>query len=148
MGGFTKIRLRDTSIENIRRQNLKLRECGVAKKYHFYSDDDIRIKYLAFREGKGEFKPEFFPPHLINTFNDFKKFWSPSALGEIFVPKTGTLVLNSYFGRISSRAMNRIARYLLINLSQIKEVGGSFSTFVERCGYGKKSQKCLLELNS
>lgn len=147
MGGFTTITLKDTSISNIRKQNKSLGECGVSKKYHFYSEDDVRYEYESFRNGIGNFPDHLFPKHLINTYADFKKYWSTEALGEVFVPRYGTLTLDVYFGRTSARAMHNIAKYLLLNISKIKSTNGSFSTFVEKCGYSKKTQKILLKLD-
>lgn len=147
MGGFTSIKLKDTSISNIRKQNELLDECKVSKKYRFYSEDDVRFEYEGFRNGTGNFPDNLFPKHLINTYADFKKYWSTEALGKAFVPEFGTLTFDCYFGRTSKRAMHNIAKYLLLNISKIKSTSGSFSTFVERCGYGKKTQKILSELD-
>ncbi|MFA5366645.1 MAG: hypothetical protein WC333_02075 [Dehalococcoidia bacterium] len=131
----------------IARENEELKNCGVARRYRFYSNADIRAEYEYYLKGDGNYPPHLFPPHKINTFEDFRKYWSPEALGEVFVPKNGTLNLDCYFGRTSKRAMHNIARYLLCNSSKIKSVNGSFSTFVERCGYGKKNQAILMELD-
>jgi hypothetical protein len=148
MGGFTQIRLRNCSEENIAKQNEQLKQYGVARRYRFYSEADIRLEYAYFRKGDGNYPGHLFPiDRHTATYAEFKKCWNPKALGEIFCPYNGTLQFDCYFGRTSKRAMHKLAGYLLCNLSQIKTVEGSFSTFVERCGYGKKAQAELMELN-
>ena len=147
MGGFTQIRLRHTSEEVVARENKELRECGVARRYRFYSEADIRFEYEGFVTGDGVFPPHLFPKDKIKNYADFKRYWSSEALGEVFVPKNGTLNFDCYFGRTSKRAMHNLAKYLLCNQSKIKSVNGSFSTFVERCGYGKKAQAELMTLD-
>jgi len=142
MGGFTSIYLKDTSINNIRKQNEKLREYGVAKKYHFYSDDDIRFEYEAFKNGEGIFPADQFPRDLINTFKDFKKYWSPKALGRIFCPDTGSLNFDCYFGRTSKRAMRNMGKYVYDHAEDIKKVSGSFTTFIER-GMTKREREYI-----
>ena len=69
MGGFTEIFLRDKSIENIREQNNKLKAIGVTK-MNFYSDDDIKLEWKAFKNGEGEFSEKFFPRDKIKTYSD------------------------------------------------------------------------------
>ena len=132
MGGFTKIRLKDTSQENIDKHNARLELNGVKDMYRFYSDRDIRFEYEAFKMNDGVFPEHKFPKDKIKSFEDFKKYWSPEALGEVFVPRVGTLTFDCYFGRTSQRAMRNIGRYLGMNAKHIKEVGGSFETFCER----------------
>jgi hypothetical protein len=146
MGGFTQIRLRNCSEENIKEQNEQLRKYGVAKKYRFYSEAEVREEYEYYLKGDGNYPPHLFPAHKIDSYEDFKRYWSSEALGEVFVPKFGTLNLDCYFGRTSKRAMHNLAGWLLCNLSQVKSVNGSFSTFVERCGYGKRAQAELMTL--
>ena len=147
MGGFTKIVLRDCSQVNIDSQNNKLKKLKVAKQYRFYSEKDVQIEYEFFKKEDGYFPENQFPREKIKSYKDFTKYWSTEALGEVFVPKIGTLTFDCYFGRTSKRAMKVIASYLMCNLSQIKEVDGSYSTFVERCGWGKARQAELMELD-
>ncbi len=146
MGGFTQILLKDCSQSNIDEQNEKLDELKVNKSYRFYSGNDVFKQYKYFLKGEGNWDERFFPKDKIKSYNDFKKYWSPEALGEIFVPQYGTLQFDCYFGRTSKRAMNGIATYLSCNYSQIKSVRGSFSTFVERCGKHKNVKKELMLL--
>ena len=148
MGGFTSIQLKDISQENIDEQNAELDALQVAKRFRFYSENDIKLEYEAFQKGDGNFPVDMFPPEKIHTLEDFKKYWSPEALGSVFVPAVGMLTFDCYFGRTSTRAMHGIARYLLYTFENtIKEVSGSYSTFVERCGYkAKTKQQVLLEL--
>lgn len=150
MGGFTKIFLRDKSIENIRKQNAKLKDLGVTK-MHFYSDDDVQFEWQAYQTGEGEF-PEHSFPRDIKTFEEFKKYWSPQALGEVFCPHTGSLTFDCYFGRTSKRQMKLLRKYLMdidenlrFNIDLIEKVGGSFSTFVERGGFSRLDIKMLEE---
>lgn len=147
MGGFTAIRLNDCSEDNIKKQNEQLKKFGVAKHYRFYSEEFVKEEYEYYLKRQGNFPEHLFPRDKINSYQDFKKYWSPEALGEVFVPKFGTLKFDCYSGRTSKRAMHNIARYLLNNISQIKSTDGSFSTFVERSGYCAKTQKILFELD-
>lgn len=137
MGGFTEIFLKNRGAENISKQNELLREYGVPKKYKFYSDEDRMKEYIAFKRGEGVFPEHLFPRDKINSFNDFKKYWSPEAIGSCFCPHNGTLTFDCYFGRTSKRAMRSIGKYLAANHSQIEKVEGSFDTFMER-GMTKK----------
>lgn len=151
MGGFTSIQLKDTSQENIDEQNAELDALGVAKRYRFYSEKNIRLEWDFYLECGPELRAERFPSHLfpqdIETFEDFKQFWSPEALGTVFVPAIGMLKFDCYFGRTSTRAMHGIARFLLYSLEGvIKETSGSYSTFVERCGYKAKTKQRTLML--
>lgn len=147
MGGFTEIRLKDCSQENIDEQNKKLEELKAPKWCRFYSEKDIEFEYDAFINGVGEFPEHLFPRHKINSYEDFKKYWSPQALGEVFVPYFGTLTFDCYFGRTSKRVMNIIGKYLVENSDQINFVEGSFSTFVERSGLSKKDQEYIIILD-
>jgi hypothetical protein len=132
MGGFTKIQLRDTSRENIDAQNARLELAGVPKKYRFYSEADVIFEYESFKQYDGVFPEQQFPREKIRSLEDFKRYWSAEALGEIFVPPIGALIFDCYFGRTSQRAMQGIARYVAENHREIEKVGGSFETFVER----------------
>jgi hypothetical protein len=132
MGGFTRIQLEDCSEENIAKHNARLQLYGVAKQYHFYSINDIIFEYEYFKAGEGEFKEHLFPKDKINSLEDFRKYWSPEALGEVFVPQIGMLCFDCYFGRTSQRAMKNIVRYLVDNHRAIKYVGGSFSTLLDK----------------
>lgn len=152
MGGFTEIFLRDTSIENIRKQNAKLKALGVID-IHFYSEDDILIEWNAYKNGEGAF-PEHSFPRGIKTFEEFKKYWSPEALGVVFCPRTGSLTFDCYFGRTSKRQMNLLRKYLMgydenlhCNINLIAKVRGSFSTFVERGRFTKLETQILKEQN-
>jgi hypothetical protein len=151
MGGFTKIQLRDCSQENIDKCNQELREFGLRKDIHFYSEKDTRTEWEYYRD-EPETRAKYYPPHLfpqdISSYSEFKKYWSTSHLGEVFVPPVGALKFDCYFGRTSKRAMHAIARWLLLSLDEIKVVEGSYSTFVERCGYkAKTKQKLLMSLD-
>lgn len=153
MGGFTSITLKDKSIENIRKQNAKLKAIGVTK-MSFYSDDDIEKEWEAFKKFEGVFPEHSFPRDKIKTFNDFKRYWSTEALGEVFCPHTGSLTFDCYFGRTSKRQMNLLRKYLMgydndsfiCNIHLIERVKGSFSTFVERGGFTKLEVRILEEL--
>lgn len=148
MGRFTTIKLKEVDDISIKIENQKLSELKVAKKYRFYSEDDIKLEYDSFKKGKGVFPERLFPRDKIKSYDDFKRYWSPKKLGVVFVPEIGMLTFDCYFGRTSKRAMHNIARYLLMNIDKIESVSGSYSTFVERCGYSEKKQKILLTLIS
>lgn len=147
MGGFTKIQLKDTSQKNIDEQNENLKECGVAKKYRFYSERDVRKEWEYYRndpERHINYPPHSFPQD-IKHYEDFKKYWSAEALGEVFVPRFGSLTFDCYFGRTSKRAMHNIARWILIyGETEGITTNGSYSTFVERSGYKAKTNQRLL----
>ena len=152
MGGFTEIFLRDKSIENIRKQNAELKKLGVTK-MSFYSDDNIMVEWNAYQNGEGVF-PEHSFPRGIKTFEEFKRYWSPEALGEVFCPQTGSLTFDCYFGRTSKRQMKLLRKYLTNfdenlnwNLNKIEKVKGSFSTFVERGGFTRLEIEALKEKN-
>jgi hypothetical protein len=132
MGGFTKFQLKDTSEENIAKHNAKLREFGVAKKYRFYSLEDVRIEYEYFKLEDGNWPEEFFPKDKIKSFKDFQKYWNPKALGEVFVAPIGALIFDCYFGRTSKNAMRGIGKYLAVNHRDIELATGSYDTFFER----------------
>lgn len=133
MGGFTQIKLKDCSLENIEQQNRVLEAYKVPKKYRFSNlEKEQQEQYGWFLKKMGDFPAHLFPRDQIHTLQDFKRFWSPSALGEIFVPYSGTLQFDCYFGRTSKNAMRRIGKYVAANLDQFKEFDGSFSTFMER----------------
>jgi len=148
MGGFTAIYLKDCSQENIDEQNKKLAAYKVAKQYRFYSPADVRKEYEYYLKGDGNYPEHLFPKEKINSFADFKKYWSSEALGEVIIPKLGSLTFDCYFGRTSKRAMHNIANYLIDNISLIKGTNGLFSTFVERCGKYKYVKKELLTLDN
>jgi len=132
MGGFTQVRLKDTSNKNIKEQNAKLKAYGVKRSIRFYSMADIRFEYDSFVKGIGTFPEHMFPKDKINSFNDFKKYWNPKAIGEVFCPHIGTLQFDCYFGRTSKNAMRKLGKYLAANHQEIKAVGGSFTVFMER----------------
>jgi hypothetical protein len=133
MGGFTQIKLIDCSPDNVERQNAKLAAYRVPKQYRFQDlEKNQAEEYKWFVKGKGAFPESQFPKDQIHSLEDFKKFWNPSALGEVFAPPTGTLQFDCYFGRTSKNAMRAIGKYLAANLDQIKKFEGSFFTFMER----------------
>jgi hypothetical protein len=79
--------------------------------------------------------------HLLNTFFLKAKFilWKilriigiQKAVVSVLSPPSGTLQFDCYFGRTSKRAMRKIGRYVAENIEEIKEVDGSFTTFMER----------------
>ena len=132
MGGSTFIYLKNQSETNIKRQNDLLKKFGVPKKFRFYSEADTMAEYVAFINGKGTFPEHMFPRHLINSYEEFKSFWNPKVIGEIFCPYTGSLWFDCYYGRTSKKAMYALGRYFEQNHEEIERVTGSFSTFVER----------------
>lgn len=144
MGGFTSIQLKNISQENIDEQNQKLDDLKVAKHYRFYSEKDVEEEYEYYLKKDGVYPEHLFPSEKINSFEDFKKYWSSEALGEVFVPQFGMLTFDCYFGRTSNKTMHGIARYLLENENLIKETSGSYSTFVERSGYKAKTKQYKL----
>lgn len=147
MGGFTTIRLKDTSQESIDNANSILDEKKVAKMYRFYSENDVIEEYEYYKKGDGNYPEHLFPVNVIHTYDDFKKYWSTEALGEVFVPKFGTLRLDCYFGRTSKTSMNKIARFIYNYHYLIGEIRGSYSTFIERSGLPTKKQEFLLKLD-
>lgn len=146
MGGFTEVFLKDCSYENIKKQNEKLKEYNVAKRYSFYSEDDVKFEYEAFCKGEGSFPEHLFPKNKINSYKDFTKYWSTKALGALFVPEFGVLTFDCYFGRTSKRAMRNMGRYIADNVRLIKKTRGSFSTFMER-GMTKLERQIIIENN-
>ncbi len=146
MGGFTKFQLKDKSEENIAKHNAKLREFGVSKKYGFYSLEDVRIEYEYFKLGDGNWPENLFPKDKIKSFKDFQKYWSPEALGEVFVAPIGALIFDCYFGRTSKNAMRRIGKYLAENHRDIELAEGSYDTFFER-GMTRLERQIMKESN-
>lgn len=136
MGGFTEIRLKTTDENEIAKENLRLKQMGIPEAYRFYSINDVRKEYEAFLEGEGYFPKHLFPKDKINSFEDFKLYWNTDALGEIFCPAFGALTFDCYFNRTPKYVLKKIGSWCYQNTDKIKEVGGSFSTFVER-GMGK-----------
>ena len=144
MGGFTKIQLLDTSQENIDKQNERLREYGLRKSLKFYSEKDIRKEWEFYQKDDPEARKKYYPEHLfpqnISSFEEFKKYWSTSHLGEVFVPPIGALTFDCYFGRTSKRAMHAIAHWIIWHgETEGIRTSGSYSTFVERSGYKAKT---------
>ena len=144
MGGFTQFKLRDKSQENIDKHNAILDEYKVNKKYRFYSERDVLLEWEAFKANNGTFPEHLFPKDKIKTFENFKKYWSPEAIGEVFCPEYGTLQFDCYFGRTSKRAMRNIGRYLADHHRDIKSMHGSYETFFER-GMTKLERKIMEE---
>lgn len=146
MGGFTKIQLKDCSQQNIDEQNQKLQEYGLRKGIRFYGPRDVEEEYQYYLKGDGNYPEHLFPRDEIHSLEDFKKYWSTEALGEVFVPPFGALKFDCYFGRTSKRAMHAIARWILQHgETEAISTSGSYSTFVERSGYSAKiNQKRLM----
>jgi hypothetical protein len=145
MGGFTVIYLKDRSEENIRKHNELLKKHKVTKRYRFYSIDDIMFEYDSFKKNLGTFPEHLFPKDKIKTLDDFCRYWNPKAVGECFVPYTGSLSFDCYFGRTSKRAMRGIGKYIIENWKDILAVTGSFDTFIER-GMTKSEMAFILEM--
>lgn len=146
MGGFTQVFLRDKSRTNIDRHNALLKLYKIPEKYRYYSEADVIFEYEAFKMGLGAFSERQFPKDKIKSLNDFKQYWSPSALGETFCPHFGTLQFDCYFGRTSKHAMRNIGKYLADHYRDIEKTSGSFDTFAER-GMTKLEQQILKENN-
>ena len=72
MGGFTTIKLKEVDDISIKIENQKLSELKVAKKYRFYSEDDIKLEYDSFKKGKGVFPERLFQRDKIKSYDDFK----------------------------------------------------------------------------
>ena len=100
--------------------------------------------YEYFVRGLGEFSENLFPKDKIKSLEDFKMYWNPRALGEVFVTHSGTLNFDCYFGRTSKSAMKKLGNYIADNYRELKEVHGSFSTFMER-GMTKLQRQILQE---
>lgn len=154
MGGFTTIQLKDTSPENIAFHNRLLDEAKVRKDIRFYSEDDVKLEYEAFVNGDGIFPDYHFPKDKIKSYEDFTKYWSTEALGEAFCPRFGMLTFDCYFGRTSDNAMKCIKNYIVEVLLHEKyffepvpfsKLGGSFSTFLERCSASKLNLELIDE---
>jgi hypothetical protein len=146
MGGFTEFFLRDRTEENIEKQNKILRDYKVPRKFKFYSDEDVKTEYEYFKKKDGNYPEHLFPRDKINSYEDFKKYWSPEALGSCFVPHKGSMSLDCYFGRTSKRAMRNIGRYLAENHREIEKMAGSYDTFMER-GMTKLERQIIQESN-
>ena len=146
MGGFTQVYLKDTSRTNIDRHNALLRLYKVPLKYHYYSEADVIFEYEAFKMNAGAFPEHSFPKDKIKSLEDFKKYWSPEALGDVFCPPEGVLQFDCYFGRTSRNSMRNMGRYIADNFKDIKKTSGSFSTFMER-GMTKLEQQLMIENN-
>lgn len=153
MGGFTQLKLKDTSEENIAKHNQMLADAGVIKKYRFYSENDVKEEYEYFVRGEGAFSERQFPKDKIKNYRDFKKYWNTRALGEIFCPPFGTLQFDCYYGRTSKRAMRNMKNYIINALllpenfmdSPFSHAEGSWSTFLERCGASKLNLELINE---
>lgn len=153
MGGFTKIVLKDKSIENIRKHNELLAKAKVRKEIRFYSEDDVKLEYEAFLKGEGAFPEHSFPKDKIKSYKDFTNYWSTEALGEVFVPKFGSLTFDCYFGRTSNNAMKCLKNYIIDTLllreysmdSPFEYADGSWTTFLERCSASKLNLELINE---
>lgn len=153
MGGFTTLRLKDTSKKNIDKHNQMLKDAKVRKDLRFYSEDDVKFEYKAFINYEGEFPSHLFPREKIKNYQDFTKYWSTEALGEVFCPKFGTLKFDCYFGRTSNNAMKCLKNYIINALLLIENTGkspfeyadGSWSTYLERCGASKLNLELINE---
>jgi len=152
MGGFTEIFLRDKSKENIAKHNQMLVDAKVKKSFRFYSMEDVELEYEAYKKGDGEFPGHLFPPFRIHSLTDFMKYWNPQALGSCFVPHIGSLTFDCYFGRTSDNAMKCIKNYIITALLEapfgepvFEKVGGSWSTYLERCSASKLDLELINE---
>lgn len=132
MGGFTQILLKDTSRQSIDTQNARLALAKVPTAYRFYSEADIIHEYEAFKVYDGDFPFHQFPRHKINSLDDFKKYWSSDALGDIFVPPIGALQFDCYFSRTPKATLKKLGTYVTDNISEFAKFKGSFETFAER----------------
>ena len=138
MGGFTKVMLEDTSVENIDRHNARLEIAGVPKKYRYQTERAVVEEYEWYKAKMADpsidatYPPHMFPADEINSLADFRKFWNPKMAGETFVPPVGALTFDCYFGRMSKRAMRAVGKYLIAHVDEIASVTGSFQTFTER----------------
>lgn len=146
MGGFTKIVLKDNSEDAIIAANCLLDLHKVSKKYRFYSRHDTKQEYQHFLNNNGHYPAHMFPRNKINLYTDFLKYWNPANCGECFVPHFGTLAFDCYFSRTPKIQMKRIANFLLENMTLIEKVGGSYETFVERCGKRQHFKKELMNI--
>lgn len=145
MGGFTAIYLKDRSQENIDRQNQHLDDLRVPKSFRFYSEKNTEKHYQHYLAGNGEFKECFFPPDKINSLEDFKRYWSPEALGTVFVPHVGSMNFDCYFGRMSDYAMHGVMRWvLLFGEDEAITTSGSYGTLVQKSGYSSRTKLAIL----
>jgi len=153
MGGFTQLKLKDNSEENIAKHNKMLDDAKVKKSFRFYSKNNVKEEYKAFVEGRGAFPENQFPKDKIKSYSDFKKYWNPKALGEVFCPEFGTLQFDCYFGRTSQNAMKNLKNYI-INALLLPEysgktpfdwASGSWTTFLERCSASKLNLELINE---
>lgn len=148
MGGFTSIKLKDTSPEAIKQVNATLTEMKVPKGYRFYSEDDVKEEYEYYKKGDGNYPEHLFPKNKIRSYKSFTKYWSTEALGATFVPPFGTLTFDCYYGRTATTTMNKIARFIYNNLELIDEVDGSYSTFVnDKITVSNRMKECLIQLD-
>lgn len=153
MGGFTTLKLKDTSKENIDKHNQMLKDAKVRKALRFYSEDDVRFEYQAFINFEGAFPNDQFPREKIKSYEDFTKYWNTEALGECFCPEFGTLIFDCYYGRTSKNAMKCLKDYIINALLLVENTGktpfecanGSWSTFLERCGASKLDLELINE---
>lgn len=146
MGGFTTIRLKETSQDSITKANAILDKMKVAKQYRFYSENDVILKYEYYKKGDGNYPEDLFPTGKINSYEDFTKYWSTEALGETFVPKFGTLTFDCYYGRTSQTTINKLSRFVYNNRNLIGEVDGSYTTFVDKCDLPTKKKDILIKM--
>ncbi len=153
MGGFTQLKLKDTSTENIAKHNKMLGEAKVRKGIRFYSEDDVKLEYEYFKKNDGYFPENQFPKDKIKSYKDFTKYWSTEALGAMFCPPFGTLTFDCYFNRTSNNAMKCIKDYI-INALLLQEyfmntpfeyASGSWSTYLERCSASKLDLEMMKE---
>ena len=153
MGGFTQLKLKDTSTENIAKHNKMLGEAKVRKGIRFYSEDDVRLEWEAYENNEGHFPLEQFPRTKIYSFETFKQYWNTEALGAVFCPPFGTLTFDCYFGRTSNNAMKCIKDYIISALllqeyfmkSPFEYASGSWSTYLERCSASKLDLEMMKE---
>ena len=75
-------------------------------------------------------------------------------MGEVFVPKFGSLTFDCYFGRTSKNAMKCLKNYIVDTLllpeysmenSPFKYADGSWTTFLERCSASKLNLELINE---
>jgi hypothetical protein len=144
MGGFTEIHLRDKSEANIKKHNALLAKLRLSK-LRFYSEKKVKAEYKAFVLGLGVFPEHLFPKAKIKTYNDFKKYWNPKALGEIFCPQFGSLTFDCYFVRTTEKDMHKLGLYLVDNWRDIESTNGSYTTFLERAGLDELELQILAE---
>jgi hypothetical protein len=153
MGGFTELKLKDSSKENIAKHNKMLDEAKVKKGIRFYSEDDVLLEYESFMNYEGVFPAHLFPRDKIKNYQDFTKYWSTEALGATFCPPFGTLTFDCYFNRTTANAMKCIKNYIINALllqeyfmkSPFEYASGSWSTFLERCSVSKLGLELINE---